>query len=181
MMVEKRQPRQDQLRNRAKLLEAAEEVFETEGLDARIEEIADRAGVGTTTFYRHFPTKDELLAALLDQLGTGALDVAADAEKRGDPWQAFVAVFTEACVLPPSRVVLFDQIARQQSVLAERARTMTAKIVGGVVRRAKEAGALRKDVTVDDVANLMRMMNSEPDRGRRRKFVTILLAGLRSS
>ena len=179
-MATEREPRQDQLRNRAKLLAAAREIFKAAGVEGRIEEVAKRAGVGTTTFYRHFPTKDDLLAALLDELSEGAMHVAADAERKADPWEAFVAVFTQACVLHPTELLLFDQIARIHPSLGEQARAKTVRIVGGVVRRAQEAHRLRGDVTAQDVATLMRMMHGEPDPRRRRKYVTIVLAGLQA-
>ncbi len=67
MSVEKereRKPRADSLRNREQLLEAAKAAFAEVGADVPLEEIARRAGVGIGTLYRHFPTRDALLAAV---------------------------------------------------------------------------------------------------------------------
>jgi AcrR family transcriptional regulator len=66
--------RQDAIRNRKLLLEAARRVFANEGLDSGVETVARKAGVGTGTLYRHFPSKDDLIAALVDELSQEVLD-----------------------------------------------------------------------------------------------------------
>jgi AcrR family transcriptional regulator len=60
-----RQPRADAARNRERVLAAAKEVFEAEGLSVNVDVIARRAGVGVGTLYRHFPTKDALFEAIV--------------------------------------------------------------------------------------------------------------------
>src|SRR4051794_28413673 len=55
--------RADARRNRDKLLSAATEAFATEGQDVPLETIAERAGVGIGTLYRHFPNRDALVVA----------------------------------------------------------------------------------------------------------------------
>ena len=66
--------RQDAVRNRRLLIDAAHRVFAHEGLDAGVETVAKRAGVGTGTLYRHFPSKDDLIAALVDDLSQEVLE-----------------------------------------------------------------------------------------------------------
>src|SRR5438270_2727242 len=56
--------RADVVRNQKKLLAAAAQVFATSGVDAPVREIAARAGVGTGTVYRHFPTRADLVVAV---------------------------------------------------------------------------------------------------------------------
>jgi AcrR family transcriptional regulator len=63
--VEPRRPRSDSLRNRQRVLEAAEQVLGSEGLSAPIDRVAEEAGVGVGTIYRHFPTKEALFEAIL--------------------------------------------------------------------------------------------------------------------
>lgn len=70
--------RADAQRNHDKLVAAAREVFRERGLEAPLDEVARRAGVGAGTLYRHFPTRDDLLNALM-QAFIGRLDAAADA------------------------------------------------------------------------------------------------------
>ncbi|BBH69557.1 TetR family transcriptional regulator [Actinoplanes sp. OR16] len=63
--VRRRRPRTDKLRNHAQILDVAERFFAERGVSGSLEAIAKLAGVGTGTFYRHFPTREALLAALL--------------------------------------------------------------------------------------------------------------------
>jgi AcrR family transcriptional regulator len=60
-----RPQRADAQRNRAKVLAAAAELFAAEGLEVPIDRIADQAGVGVGTVYRHFPTKERLYEAIV--------------------------------------------------------------------------------------------------------------------
>src|SRR3989442_539577 len=80
--------RADARRNRARVLEAAEAVFAASGTAASTEEIARRAGVGIGTVFRHFPTKEALLEAILVDklvaLVVGAAGAAAHAGPDGD-------------------------------------------------------------------------------------------------
>ena len=76
--------RQDAIRNRQLLIDAAHRVFAHEGLDAGVERVARKAGVGTGTLYRHFPSKDDLIAALVNDLSQEVLDNAQLCLARGD-------------------------------------------------------------------------------------------------
>ena len=57
--------RADAQRNRERLIEAAREVFREQGYDASLDEVAKRAGVGAGTLYRHFPSRDVLMDAIM--------------------------------------------------------------------------------------------------------------------
>ena len=57
--------RADAVKNRQRILEAAEEIFATEGVSVPIDAVAERAGVGVGTLYRHFPTKEALFEAIV--------------------------------------------------------------------------------------------------------------------
>src|SRR5579871_1486264 len=59
-----RKPRADSLKNRERLIAAAKDAFTRTGADAPLEAIARAAGVGIGTLYRHFPTREALLAAV---------------------------------------------------------------------------------------------------------------------
>jgi len=62
-----RRPRTDARRNRSLILDVAEQYFSERGVGASMDAIAKRAGVGAGTLYRHFPNRDALLAALLQE------------------------------------------------------------------------------------------------------------------
>src|SRR5689334_24084493 len=79
--------RADAARNRARVLDVAYETFAAEGLSVPIDEIARRAGVGAGTVYRHFPTKEDLFRAVVDDRiraiitwGQGLLETVAPGE-----------------------------------------------------------------------------------------------------
>ena len=70
--------RADARRNRDAILDAARATFETDGVLASLDGIALRAGVGNATLYRNFPTRDDLLAAVM-AVGIETASVEADA------------------------------------------------------------------------------------------------------
>ena len=76
--------RADAQRNRARILEAAEVVFAAEGIEVPVDVIAEKAGVGVGTLYRHFPTKEKLCEAiLLERLSALTLDAQCAGRRRG--------------------------------------------------------------------------------------------------
>jgi len=86
--------RADAVRNRARLIAAAQEVFAERGEEASVPEIAARAGLGKGTVYRCFPTKDHLLAAVATDRIRWFEGEARAAAASDDPWGAFL-VFME--------------------------------------------------------------------------------------
>src|SRR5499427_11011022 len=87
----RRRLRVDAERNRAALLNAAQKVFAEQGLEAPLEEIAVRAGVGIATLYRRFPTRGQLVAAaLVDKIAQYA-EAAEQALAIADPWAGFAS------------------------------------------------------------------------------------------
>ena len=84
--------RSDALANRQRILDAAREVFARRGLDAEIREIAERAGVGVGTIYRHFESREGLLAALIHQAGEELLRRMQPVMETAEPRSALRAV-----------------------------------------------------------------------------------------
>jgi AcrR family transcriptional regulator len=181
MTVTIRAPRKDQLRNRRRLLDAARAAFSEHGPDLSIEAIARSAGVGATTFYRHFPTKEDLVFELLEDLAQGARQVAAEAAEIADDWQAFATVFTKGCVLDTEGLRLFDALCRTSAQAAEHGCRISADLVTPVAERARRGGQLRPDVTAEDVALFMRMADSAATDHQRSIAHDIMLAGLRGA
>jgi len=144
------------------------------------EENGRPGGRGATTFYRHFPTKEALVEALLDDLVEGARAAAASAAEQDDPWAAFRTILVSGCALTPEDLALFDTIATVGPQLAERTRALTAEVIGDIVRRAQQAGALRADVSVDTVATLMRLAGQTGSTAERDTIHDVLLRGLRA-
>ena len=89
--------RADAVKNRARILEAAEEIFATEGVSVPIDTVAERAGLGVGTLYRHFPTKEALFEAIVVDRLESLLEMARRQSVDPDPGAALF------CVSPPVR------------------------------------------------------------------------------
>lgn len=175
-----RAPRKDQVRNRRRLLDAARQAFTEQGPDLSIEAVAREAGVGATTFYRHFPTKDDLVLQLLEDMTGGARQVTEAAAAVPDDWEAFRTVFIRGCALDAEGLRLFDALCRTSAQAAEQGQMITTSLIAPVADRARRCGRLRQDVTTEDVAALMRMADSASTPGQREITHEVMLAGLRA-
>ncbi|HZC12920.1 MAG TPA: helix-turn-helix domain-containing protein [Thermoleophilaceae bacterium] len=151
--------RADARRNRERILAAAREVFGQHGADSQMDEIARRAGVGVGTLYRHFPTKDELAAELVRiKLGDFAERARRKYEEDDRPWESFAELLRGqaeiACQDASQQFMIFamtgDAMDQAAATVAELSDALQA-----LIDRAKEAGAVREDLTVDDVRTLM--------------------------
>ncbi len=156
--------RADAQRNLDRLLQAAGECFAESGLDASIDEIARRAGVGHGTVFRRFPTKDALVAAVIDA-NVRELTAVAEAE-RTEPggFERFVRTAAAAYAQNQSLLEAMDKCRHQPQVEALR------ETVQKLVRKAQLRGEVRRDVKVDDVLALIPAASRYPD---------VILDGLR--
>ena len=89
--------RQDAQRNRERILDAARETFKEQGLDAPLEEIARRAGVGIATLYRRFPTRDTLIEEVFVETISSFREAAEAALLIEDAWTAFSTFIEQMC------------------------------------------------------------------------------------
>jgi AcrR family transcriptional regulator len=152
-----RNRRSDAAGNRERLLEAARDAVRERGFDVPLREVAERAGVGTATLYRHFATKEELVtAAFAERLAECRAIVDAGAADP-DPWRGLVGVVERLFELHAREHMLvaellstypraFDRVGRRESVT----------VLAGLLARAKAAGAVRADVHVEDVVLVLR-------------------------
>jgi AcrR family transcriptional regulator len=83
-----RKPRADVQRNRSALLDTAQRHFRQHGVDTSLEAIAKETGVGPATLYRHFPSRDELLAGVLQQNSAELALRRSEIERIDDPAEA---------------------------------------------------------------------------------------------
>jgi AcrR family transcriptional regulator len=177
--------RADAERNRIALLAAAREVFSEQGLDASLDEIARRAGVGNATLYRRFPTRQDLIAAVFADRKTTHVELADKALAQADPWQGFVDYVTGLCELQAENRGLGELLVTVNFDGDERLtqlRATSQRRAREVVERAQGAGTLRADFDLDDLWRLL-MANAgviersqDPDAWRR--HLTIVLEGL---
>jgi AcrR family transcriptional regulator len=149
---EQRPLRADARRNRARVLEAAGEAFAAEGPSVPLDEIARRAGVGAGTVYRHFPTKEALLHAVLTDRLVVLHAKALEALDAADPGPAFFAYFETMVSAADDKMDLAEALARQGIDVFAATRDVAVPLkeaMGELLRRAQEAGAVRTDVGID--------------------------------
>lgn len=149
-------PRADARRNRAKILTAAEAVFAEHGPTGSTEEVARRAGVAIGTVFRHFPTKQALLQAivkdLLSRLGTEADHLATHGDPASGLYDFFGALVNEAA----ARKSVVDLLADLGTdVPIDGPVRGLAQAVGALLANAQRAGTVRGDVTLDEVTALL--------------------------
>ena len=144
-----RRLRVDAERNRAALLDAAQQVFAEQGLEAPLEEIALRAGVGIATLYRRFPTRGQLVAAALVDKITQYAGLAEQALAVPDPWAGFAGFAERICELQAGDRGLSDLLSMALSAdeHIEQLRRLANRRVVEVIERTKTDGRLREDFT----------------------------------
>jgi AcrR family transcriptional regulator len=178
--------RADARRNRERLLEAAEDVFAAEGTSASTEEIARRAGVGIGTLFRHFPTKEALVEAIV-LARVGRLVEEADAlAAEGDPATAFFEFFTRTVEEAEAKKTYSELLAGgfvDVESAAPELRRRLRRAIEALLTRAQEAGTLRDDVGVAEVMTLLvgavrAAEHAGEDADLRTRTVGILLDGL---
>ncbi len=150
--------RADARRNREKVLAAASAAFASSGLDAQVEDIARRAGLGVGTVYRHFPTKETLVSALAEAHFERLADtLEAALEESGDAWEIFSAAIWRAASAAAGDVAWCEIIAGDPGAVAAAARGQerVATATATLIARAQAAGAMREDATVDDIRTMM--------------------------
>ncbi|MEV0406260.1 helix-turn-helix domain-containing protein [Actinoallomurus sp. NPDC050550] len=176
--------RADARRNRARVLEAAQEVFAADGLAVPLSEIARRAGVGPGTVYRHFASKEALFEAVVADRLARLVDETAALAADDDPEAAFFAAFSlvveRASLNRALCEALMDRTGRSVEVAAE-VRERYRAALAALLERAQRAGAVRADVTVDDVQRLARGCMSMEQEGSSGRATAIVCDGLRSS
>jgi AcrR family transcriptional regulator len=145
--------RQDAQRNRERILEAARETFREQGLDAPLEEIARRAGVGIATLYRRFPTRDTLIEEVFVDSIKSFRQAADDALQIDDAWTALSTFIEQMCERQAENWGLKDLLCRRfpESKLMEDARIRGRETVRRLLERAQAEGAVRADVTPEDI------------------------------
>jgi AcrR family transcriptional regulator len=168
--------RADAQRNLGRVLGAAAEAFAELGPDVSVDEIARRAGVGHATVFRRFPTKDSLMAAVVNARVAELAELAGAALAAPDAGAAFFEFVWRAAEFQVRDRGLYECYGRC-GVTPEVAGLQEA--VALVVRRAQEAGALRRDFDAGDVPSLVGAAIRAAPEGQWRRYVEIVLDGLR--
>ena len=176
--------RADAVRNRARVLAAAEEVFAEFGLGAPVEEIARRAGVGVGTLFRHFATKEDLAMAVLDGMHEGFAEQLRYTTEIEDPRAALFELCLRLSEYQGRHRALAEAMAHNYS--REAGRTGREQIYASmtdIVNRGQAAAQFRADIGPADVVVLTAGISQaalldETEPNLRERYITIILDGL---
>ncbi|MDT5300735.1 MAG: hypothetical protein QOG79_3977 [Mycobacterium sp.] len=178
--------RADAARNRARVLEVAYDAFAAEGLSVPIDEIARRAGVGAGTVYRHFPTKDDLFRAVIDDRINGIVEDGRGVLASGDPGEALFTFLRAVVLWGATDRGLAEALAGVGIKIEDAVPDLEEAflgLLGELLRAAQKAGTVRRDVDVRDVKTILvgaqAMQAYKPDAAAR--LVEVVLDGLRTS
>jgi AcrR family transcriptional regulator len=180
--------RADAVKNRQRILEAAEATFASEGLSVPIDTVAERAGVGVGTLYRHFPTKEALFQAIVTSRLEYLLHFAKERADAADPSEALFSFLAEFGTQASAKHDLFDALSSAgidiKSSCAEMMDDMKRSI-DVLLQRAVAAKSVRSDITTDEMIGLVVGVcqgagHSGHDDATVQRMVAIVCDGLRS-
>ncbi len=151
--------RADARRNRERILESAREVFAEFGVDAQMDDVAQRAGVGVGTVYRHFPTKEALMVELVRQKFRLFAATAREAlERGGEPFDALAYMLrrnAELCARDAAMQHALTGLGEHIWIQARPEQEALQALSAELIERTQRAGTMRLDVGAPDIAMLM--------------------------
>src|SRR6266478_3309491 len=160
--------RADAERNKKLIVQAARKVFATAGLAAPIDEIAERAGVGIGTLYRHFPTKEALFEAVVIGRVEDLVEEARCLLASNDPKTAFFKLLSQLVQHGDGHKDLMDALAKQSFDLQKAMPGLLAEmwnLVGQLLKQAQRAGTVRREVGLPHVQALVPAACNAIDQG----------------
>ncbi|MGF6955451.1 TetR/AcrR family transcriptional regulator [Paraburkholderia youngii] len=156
--------RADAARNRERILEAAEEVFLERGAEASLDDIAKRAKVGIGTLYRRFPTRDALLAATSDERLLSLAEASRARDDKLEP-SASIRAFVKELVNHASHyrglAALLGTVLQEDTPGCHAGREEGRRLL----QRAQKSGAVRKDVSFDDLVCIVTAISLAIEQG----------------
>jgi AcrR family transcriptional regulator len=178
--------RADAQRNRQRVLEVAAAAFTAEGLGVSVHEIARRAGVGTGTVSRHFPTKEALFQAIvLDRIErcVTTAHTLAGAHDAGDAFFAYFAYMVDQGATDHALADALVGGGVDIEAAAARSQHDVMGALGQLLTAAQRAGAVRTGIDTTDVKALMTgclaRERDRADHAARQRMITIVCDGLR--
>jgi len=182
-MSQTRAPRADAIRNREKILAAAREQITLHGPQIGMDQIAAAADVAVGTLYRHFPTKTDLVAAVIAQYIDDVAEHAQAARARADAGArpvdeitAFLSYLVEASATDRAVKAAAQALGAEPTNKAGEDRATAA--LGKLIRAAQADGDVHQDVTVDDLYLLFISAPTDREAAARARWLTLVLRGL---
>ncbi|WP_344657222.1 helix-turn-helix domain-containing protein [Catenulispora subtropica] len=177
--------RADARRNREAIITAADDLFRTQGMGLQMDEVAQRAGLGVGTVYRHFPTKEALTVELVVHRMETVINQAEQAMETQAPAVAIRGFIHAMARMMGEDAGLRETFQVQSTADAQREecayyRQDLHERKFGLVRRAQEAGMVRADLAVEDFDALMCGMGQSILAGGNPELMAdVLLVGMR--
>ncbi len=176
--------RADAARNAERIVRAAWAAFAESGTDVALEEVARRAGVGVATLYRRFPSKDDLIRAIVEWRYADQIEpVMALALADADPWQGLFATLDAALTVAAEERATI-KAARDPGKLVDAIMSRFFPELATIVRHGQDAGVIRTDLTPADLPPLVFMLFStlrrtESGGDQWRRYLVLVLDALR--
>jgi AcrR family transcriptional regulator len=186
--AEGRKPRADGLRNRERLIDVAKLAFAEIGPNVSLEEIARRAEVGIGTLYRHFPTRDDIIAAVYRREVTQLADAAKrllETRPAGEALHEWLRLFVDYIATKKVIAPALASMTGGTSALYESSIGLMKGAIADLVEKAIAAGDIRPDVEPFDLVQAlgsfaMGVSTSPGWETRTLRLIDILMDGLRS-
>jgi AcrR family transcriptional regulator len=181
-----RKPRRDAQRNRERILEVAKQAFSQYGANTSLDEIAKESGVGPGTLYRHFPTREDLLAAVyrseVEKLAVAKRQFA-EALPPVEALRAWMLLFVDYIAAKQIIAPVLNALVEDPKKVFEGSHAQLWEAIRELVKRAIENGDIREDLDpIDLLRALIGVANvaSTPDwQQSARRLVDILILGSR--
>ncbi|MGP4014439.1 TetR/AcrR family transcriptional regulator [Saccharopolyspora sp. 5N708] len=175
--------RADAARNLRRIVEAAHVVFSRGDPNVSMEEIAAEAGVGIATLYRRFPSKEDLVRAVLDQRFTDLITPALKCAEQEPDLRKAVLLALEAGVSCAAQEQIALSVASNVGALTMDLAWRFFEPVSKLIRRGQEAGVFRADLVPEDTPRLVLMLvgtlpSFEPGSDGWRRYLELLVDGL---
>ena len=181
-----RAERADKARNRARILAAASEAFAERGVETQMDDVAARAGLGVGTLYRHFATKEALMAALMERRFEQILEVTRRGIERedGEPFEVFADVLREGAEVAAADAAAQDALMRV-GVISSDVASIQLELRAAMqilIDRAQQAGTMRSDFSAADISMIMCGMSAtmSVDEWDWHRYLELVLDGLRA-
>lgn len=179
--------RADARRNREAVLASAKKLFADQGLDAQMPDVAKAAKVGVGTVYRHFPTKDDLIAAMAAERFERLAEKARESLESDDAWEGIADFIRFSARIQADDRGLCEVMGSRPEVMEGAARAAgLPDLCDQLVTRAQRSGDLRRDLTWEDIPMIacglgrITQATTGPATGRWPRLVEIILDGLRA-
>ncbi|MFF0204921.1 TetR/AcrR family transcriptional regulator [Streptomyces sp. NPDC005017] len=182
-MTRTQAPRADAVRNRKKILDAAREQITRHGADVGMDEIAATAGVAVGTLYRHFPTKKDLVTAVVNEHIAHVTEAAEAARARQEAGSRALEEVTGLLAR------LIEETATNHAVKAaahslgadlvdKDAKARGAAALAALIAAGQADGDIHQDVTVNDIFLLFSTAPTDQSPADRARWLTLVLTGL---